>query len=142
MKTRAAKNYLVWPCMSWYRYFVVAATSVAVLLSSGPRHFGMAWRSSGSSNAQLVENLQGNLFLFIIHMLSCSKQISYNICRNLLSMIDRGTIQSGTLLKMQEKRMTDMKKIDESAGWKMQDVSCDIIGQKCSLGGKGNKFED
>jgi len=61
---RAAKSYLVWPCMSWYRYFVVAATSVAVLLGSGSRHFGMAWRSSGSSNAQLVENLQGNLVLF------------------------------------------------------------------------------
>ena len=45
--------------MSWYKYFVVAATSVAVLLSTGTRHFSMAWRSSGSSNAQLIDNLQG-----------------------------------------------------------------------------------
>jgi len=48
--------------MTWYRYFVVAATSVAVLVGSGTRHFGMAWRSSGSSNIQLVENLQGIAF--------------------------------------------------------------------------------
>lgn len=46
--------------MSWFRYFVVAATSVAVFLSTGTRHFGMAWRSSGSSNTQLIDNLQAN----------------------------------------------------------------------------------
>lgn len=65
LKSCTAKNYLVWPCMSWYRYFVVAATSVAVLLSSSTRHFGMAWRSSGSSNAQLIENLQGIYVLLV-----------------------------------------------------------------------------
>jgi len=52
--------------MSWYRYFVVAATSVAVILTTGTRHIGMAWRSSGSSNAQLIENLQGIQMLILM----------------------------------------------------------------------------
>jgi len=51
--------------MSWFRYFVVAATSVAVFLSTGTRHFGMAWRSSGSSNTQLIDNLQGIQMLIL-----------------------------------------------------------------------------
>ena len=53
-------------CMSWYTYFVVAATSVAVILTAGTRHIGMAWRSSGSSNAQLIENLQGIQMLILM----------------------------------------------------------------------------
>ena len=54
-------------CMSWYKYLVVAATSVAVILTAGTRHFGMAWRSSGSSNAQLIENLQGISMLIFVY---------------------------------------------------------------------------
>ena len=63
--------------MSWYRYrdFLVAATSVATSVAAGSvvfflgydKNFDMAWRTTASSNAQLIEILQGDPVLTCLY---------------------------------------------------------------------------
>jgi len=70
-------------CQKFLRCVVLAATSLSVILSNQKRNFVMAWRSSGSSNRQLVENLQANGIIKDPRVADAMKAIDRALyCRN------------------------------------------------------------